>query len=107
MLMSLAFLLEVKIKKSKKLTKIIKIEEVIIHIFWESWWISIKFSGNVTYDDIKMIKIQSFTLSSDCIYFIYILSLRGNFNIRFCQIGHFHSIYIRTSLGPIVWQITR
>ena len=73
MLMSLAFLLEVKVKKSKKLTKIIKIEEVIIHIFWESWWISIKFSGNVTYDDIKMIKIQSFTLSSDCIYFIYIL----------------------------------
>ena len=77
MLMSLAFLLEVKVKKSKKLTKIIKIEEVIIHIFWESWWISIKFSGNVTYDDIKMIKIQSFTHSLQTVYILYIFLVWG------------------------------
>ena len=77
MLMSLAFSLEVKVKKSKKLTKIIKIEEVIIHIFWESWWISIKFSGNVTYDDIKMIKIQSFTHSLQTVYILYIFLVWG------------------------------
>ena len=35
--------------------KVVKIEEIKSHIFWETRWISIKFSGKVclTYDDIK------------------------------------------------------
>ena len=32
----------------------VKIEEVKIDIFWETWQISVKFSGkNATYDDAK------------------------------------------------------
>ena len=31
----------------KKLTKIVKIEEVKIHIFWKTSWISVKFSGKM------------------------------------------------------------
>ena len=51
MLMSLLFLYQVKVKKSKKLTKAIKIEEVKIHIF--SLNFNEIFGRNITYDNIK------------------------------------------------------
>ena len=40
--------------------KIVKIEEAKIQNFWETWWISIKFSGkNWTYGDIKWLKSKA------------------------------------------------
>ena len=48
------------------MTKIVKIEELKIHIFWETWWISLK---KLTLDHIKSDWKQSFTLSSDSIFF--------------------------------------
>ena len=48
------------------MTKIVKIEELKIHVFWETWWISLK---KLTLDHIKSDWKQSFTLSSDSIFF--------------------------------------
>ena len=36
-----------KKKKKKKLIKIVKIEEMKIHTFEETWWILMKFSGKM------------------------------------------------------------
>ena len=52
MLMSLVFVAS-KGKKidenigEKKLTKIVKVEEVKIHLFWETWWETMKFPGKM------------------------------------------------------------
>ena len=46
--------------------KIVKIEEVKIPIFWETWLIPMRFlRKNVTYVDIKVTKKPSFTPSWD------------------------------------------
>ena len=47
---SLVLFVASKDKKPKKLTKILKIEQVKIHIFWETSW---TFGINVIYDNIK------------------------------------------------------
>ena len=60
-----------KAKKIKKTHAKIKIEEVKIYIFWETWWISTKFLGKMWLLMIlKVTKKQTFTLSSDsvCVY---------------------------------------
>ena len=64
--MSLVFLQHVQVKKSKKMAKIVKIEEVA--------------------------KKQSFILSSDSIFFkiqVKAWIFKENFNISFCQISNF------------------
>ena len=88
MLTSLVFLQQVKIKKSKKLTKIVKIQ-----IFWETFN---QISGkNVTYDDIKIDKKYSLTLFSDIYFLKHILrvkkawiSFEWNLSISFCRISN-------------------
>ena len=62
---------------------------------------------------LKEIKKQSFTLSSDSIFFIYTLRVKAlifwneNSILDFGELAIFHSIEIRASLGPIVWKIRR
>ena len=48
MVLSLDFLQQVDVKISKKYSKIAKIEEEKIHIFWAKWWISMKFLGKLS-----------------------------------------------------------
>ena len=43
----ISFFVASKGKKTKKWQKKVKIEEVKIHVFWETWWISIKFLGKM------------------------------------------------------------
>ena len=85
----ISFVVASKDKKSKKLTKIVTIEEVKIHIFRKTWWMSMKFSGkNVTYDDIKSDEKQSFN------HWNIFFRLRRGFSLNetsillFCQISN-------------------
>ena len=84
----ISFVVASKDKKSKKLTKIVTIEEVKIHIFRKTWWMSMKFSGkNVTYD-IKSDEKQSFK------HWNIFFRLRRGFSLNetsillFCQISN-------------------
>ena len=47
LLMSLAFSKQGNIKKSKKGVKVVNIEEENLYLSWRTWWISMKFLGNM------------------------------------------------------------
>ena len=64
MLTSLVYLQQVSVKNSKKLTKILHINEENLHIFRMNWGISMNFSEEVWFMMIlKVTKKQGFTLS--------------------------------------------
>ena len=64
MLTSLVYLQQVSVKNSKKLTKILHINEENLHIFRMNWGISMNFSEKVWFMMIlKVTKKQGFTLS--------------------------------------------
>ena len=84
-----------------------KIEEVKIHIFWDTCWNSFKFSGKMWLMLILKVTLKTnlYTLSLQTIYFLkYILKVKAwiffnwNFNIIFSKLAIFHSIQIKTSL---------
>ena len=59
------------------MTKIVKIEEVKIHIFRKTWWISVKFFWkNITYDDIEVTRKQRFASSLHS-FLKYILRIKA------------------------------
>ena len=94
-----------------------KIEEVKIHIFWDTCWNSFKFSGKMWLMLILKVTLKTnlYTLSLQTIYFLkYILKVKAwiffnwNFNIIFSKLAIFHSIQIKTSLKKkTVRKITR
>ena len=61
MLISLVYLLQENIKKSKKLMKIFSIDEGKLHNFRTTWGFSMKYSGKMceSYDIIKNHKKQA------------------------------------------------
>ena len=85
----------------RKLKKIVKIKEVKIHIFWDTWWISMKFLGKMYFNMIlKVTKKESFTLSLDSMFFLNtfwrLRDVVGFFNksliLVFAELAIFHSI---------------
>ena len=60
----ISFFIRRNVKKFKKLTKAVNIEEKNLHIFWKTWQTSMKVSENLWLIIIlKVIENQSFTLS--------------------------------------------
>ena len=109
MLASLVFLLQVKVKKSITLTKIVENEEVKIHIFWETSWIPTKLELMMTLKATKNKTLHSLHK----VYFLkYILRVKvyiffnENKILVFAKSAIFHSIQIKTSLKEIVRKIT-
>ena len=83
------------------MTKIVKIEEEEIHIFWKTWWIFTKFLGDSTFWNIFLELRRGFFLE-------------WNFNISFCRIIDL-SFYLNKnelrknlckSLGKKLWHLT-
>ena len=69
-LTSLVSLQQVNVKKSGKLMKIANIDREILHNFWTTWGISMKFSGKMRLMIIlKVTKSQGFTLSLEDTFF--------------------------------------
>ena len=98
-------------KKSKKLTKIAKIEEVKINIFCET---EINFQEKYnSYWYEQWLKTKPYTLFRQYIFWNIFLGLRHRFFLHetsilvFARLAIFRSIKIRTSLGKIVRKITR
>ena len=109
MLTSLVFLWQTK--KLKKLTKIVEVEEVKIHIFWGTCWNSMKFLRKMQL--MLILKTKLYILFRQYIFWNIFWKLRRRFFFNktsilfFAELAIFHYIQIKTSLGKIVKKITR
>ena len=95
------------------MTKIVKIKEVNIHIFWETQSISIKFLGKMWLTVTLKVAKNKPLQSLQTVYFLkYIFRVKAygfwflnewNFNISFCQISNLSFYLSKIELRKNFW----